>query len=100
MNNYKRIKLPYELNELEPIISFKTMYYHYNILHKNYEIKLNDTLLGTELNEDSFGLEKLMENLETGGHLGGHFMLFSLNWLFCAYNMKCSPDKAFREKGN
>ena len=51
MNNYQRIKLSYELNDLEPIINFKTMYYHYSILHKNYEIKLNDILRESGLQE-------------------------------------------------
>ncbi|CAG8453623.1 1145_t:CDS:2 [Racocetra fulgida] len=64
MNNYQRIKLPYELNELEWVISFKTMYYHYNILHKNYEVKLLETLRGTEIMEQFPTLENLMENLE------------------------------------
>ena len=70
MNNYQRIKLPYELNELEWVISFKTMYYHYNILHKNYELKLLETLRGRKADEESEiekqfpTLEELMENLE------------------------------------
>jgi superoxide dismutase, Fe-Mn family len=63
-NYYQRIKLPYDLNELEPIIYFKTMYYHYDILHKNYEVKLNETLRRVELEEQFPTLEKLMENLE------------------------------------
>src|SRR5439155_14450907 len=61
---YKRINLPYELNELEPIIYFKTMYYHYEILHKNYETKLNETLRGTEIEKQFASLEELMENLD------------------------------------
>lgn len=61
--NYKRIKLPYALNELEPIIYFKTMYYHYDILHKNYEVKLLETLRGTELEKQFPTPEKLLENL-------------------------------------
>jgi Fe-Mn family superoxide dismutase len=39
------------------------MYYHYNILHKNYEIKLNEVIKGTKLAEQFPTLEKLMENL-------------------------------------
>ena len=39
------------------------MYYHYNILHKNYEIKLLETLRGTEIMEQFLTLENLMENL-------------------------------------
>ena len=61
---YKRIKLPYELNDLEPYVYFKTMYYHYEILHKNYEVKLNETLRGTGIEKQFDSLEELMENLE------------------------------------
>lgn len=66
MTNYKRINLSefYELNELEPIIYFKTMYYHYEILHKNYETKLNETLRGTEIEKRFPSLKELMENLD------------------------------------
>nr|CAG8571278.1 5364_t:CDS:10 [Entrophospora candida] len=40
------------------------MYYHYNILHKNYEIKLNETIQGTDLKEKFPSLEELMKNLD------------------------------------
>jgi Fe-Mn family superoxide dismutase len=61
---FKRVDLPYELNELEKIISFLTMHYHYNVLHKNYEIKLDETLRGTKIGEQFLSLEELMKNLE------------------------------------
>ena len=61
---YKRIKLPYELNDLEPYVYFKTMYYHYEILHKNYEVKLAETLRGTGIEKQFNTLEELMKNLE------------------------------------
>ena len=65
MNNhkYKRIELPYEASGLQPIISSQTMYYHYEILHKNYEIKLNETLQEFKLEKNFSSLEKLMESL-------------------------------------
>ena len=46
------------------------MYYHYNILHKNYELKLLETLRGRKIEKESKiekqfpTLEELMENLE------------------------------------
>ena len=46
------------------------MYYHYDILHKNYELKLLETLRGRKTREKSEieqrypNLIKLMENLE------------------------------------
>jgi Fe-Mn family superoxide dismutase len=61
---YKRIKLPYELNDLEPIVSYRTMFYHYEILHKNYEAKLTETLQRTDIEEKFASLEELMINLE------------------------------------
>lgn len=67
---YERIKLPYELGELAEIVSFRTMYYHYDILHKNYELKLLEILRGKKIEEESETekqfptLIKLMENLE------------------------------------
>jgi Fe-Mn family superoxide dismutase len=64
MNVYQRIRMPYELDELEPLIYFKTMYYHYSILHKNYEVKLNETIKGADLEKKFPSLEKLMKNLD------------------------------------
>ncbi|CAG8467319.1 390_t:CDS:2 [Gigaspora margarita] len=57
------MNLPYKLNDLEPIISSRTMYYHYEILHKNYEIKLLEAIKGRGLEEKFFSLPELMANL-------------------------------------
>jgi Fe-Mn family superoxide dismutase len=68
---YKRIELPYQLGDLEQIISLVTMRYHYAVLHKNYENKLLETLRGRKIAEESElekkfpNLIKLLENLET-----------------------------------
>lgn len=62
-NKYQRIKLPYELNELEPILSYNTMNWHYSFLHHNYEIKLNEVLQGVEVEKDYLRLENLLTNL-------------------------------------
>ena len=40
------------------------MYYHYNVLHKNYERKLDETIQGTDLKEEFPSLEELMKNLD------------------------------------
>ncbi|CAG8575230.1 2483_t:CDS:2 [Paraglomus occultum] len=40
------------------------MHYHYNILHKNYELKLLETIQETEIEEQFPTLENLMENLK------------------------------------
>jgi len=67
---YGRIELPYELNDLESIIDFNTMRFHYDILHKNYEVGLMKILRGSRTEEKSEieqqfpTLVKLMENLD------------------------------------
>ncbi|WNE40058.1 MAG: Superoxide dismutase [Mn/Fe] [Mycoplasmataceae bacterium] len=103
MNNYQRIKLLYELNDLEPIVNFKTMYYHYSILHKNYEIKLIEALRGSDLQESFSTLDKLLENLEKlpselkddvrffGGGLINHNFFFN-------HLIKFNPDHKPEEK--
>src|SRR4051794_3872702 len=61
---YQRIEeLPYKLNELEPILSYNTMNWHYNFLHLNYEIKLDEVLRGIEVEKDYPRLENLLTNL-------------------------------------
>jgi|SRR6185369_2997937 len=67
---YKRIELPYQLGDLEQIISLATMRFHYAILHQNYESKLLETLRGRKIAEKSKTEEefptliRLLENLE------------------------------------
>ncbi|RHZ35495.1 superoxide dismutase [endosymbiont GvMRE of Glomus versiforme] len=62
---YKKIDLPYKLNELEPIINFLSMHYHYDVLHENYKINLNEKILEEieeeKLRKDFPTLEKLMK---------------------------------------
>src|SRR4051794_19228580 len=74
------------------------MYYHYNFLHKNYELKLDETLRGTTIGEQFFSLEELMKNLEKlpaeikedvrffGGGLINHNFFF-------AHLTKFNPDR-------
>ena len=67
---YERTELPYQLGDLEQIISLATMRFHYDILHQNYEKKLLETLRGRKIEEKSAieekfpTLIKLLENLE------------------------------------
>lgn len=44
---YKRIKLNYEFDSLEPYFDKKTMEIHYEKHHKGYETKLNEIISGT-----------------------------------------------------
>ena len=41
-------KLPYEMNGLEPIISKRTLEYHYRKHHQTYVSNLNNLILGTK----------------------------------------------------
>jgi len=94
MTFYQKIELPYGLNELEPFFSRENLHYHYNVLHDNYEKKLNETL--ERLPSFSFkrypNLRDLLKSLEImdipenirkdinffGGGLINHDFFFSL----------------------
>ncbi len=56
--------LPYEQNALEPYISAKTLSYHYHKHHQGYVDKLNELVLGTEL--EVLSLEEIIA--QTAGH--------------------------------
>ncbi|MDD4870890.1 MAG: superoxide dismutase [Kiritimatiellae bacterium] len=47
--SYKPAPLPYAENALEPVISAKTVNFHYEKHHKTYADKLSDLLKGTDL---------------------------------------------------
>lgn len=112
---YERIELQYELGELAEIISFQTMRYHYNILHKNYELKLLETLRGRKIKEESEiekqfpTLIKLMENLEQlseekrknirffGGGLINHNFFFTHLTKFKVQPMDYQVEKRINE---
>jgi superoxide dismutase, Fe-Mn family len=58
---FKKIELPYQLNEFEPIISKKTMNIHFQFLNK-YENELESILKNCKkLNLEEFTLEEFME---------------------------------------
>jgi len=56
--DYKRIKLPYELDSLEPYIDKKTMDFHYNKHYKGYVDKLNELISSRQ------PLEQLVQNIK------------------------------------
>ena len=41
LNMFELMKLPYDLNALEPMMSQETLEYHYGKHHKTYVDKLN-----------------------------------------------------------
>lgn len=87
---FNRIKLPFELNALEPYMSKEQIYYHYNKHHLAYEISINDILKNVILPDKIKNLEDLMiyytclpKNLHfsirnMGGGLINHNLFFSI----------------------
>jgi superoxide dismutase, Fe-Mn family len=56
--------LPYSANALEPVISEKTIGFHYGKHHQAYVNKLNELVAGTEFENAS--LEEIIRNAEGG----------------------------------
>ena len=86
---YKRIKLDYKYDDLEPFFDAKTMELHYENHHKGYETKLNNVIEGLGLEKKYKTIELLMENYqeidnldiktsirEFGGGLANHNFFF------------------------
>jgi len=57
-------KLPYELNALAPVISEKTMEFHYGKHHQAYVTNLNNLIKGTDFENDT--LEEIVLKSEGG----------------------------------
>ena len=56
--------LPYDMNALEPVISEKTISFHYGKHHQTYVNKLNELVQGTEFENAS--LEEIIKKAEGG----------------------------------
>lgn len=56
--------LPYAMNALEPVISEKTISFHYGKHHQTYVNKLNELVVGTEFEDAS--LEDIIKKAEGG----------------------------------
>ncbi len=56
--------LPYSMNALEPVISEKTISFHYGKHHQTYVNKLNELVAGTEFEDAS--LEDIIKKAEGG----------------------------------
>ena len=57
--HFAKIKLPYEENALEPVISSKTISFHYGKHHEAYAAKLNELAAGTGY--DSMSLDEVVK---------------------------------------
>ncbi len=56
--------LPYSANALEPVISERTIHFHYGKHHQTYVNKLNDLIKGTEF--EGATLEEIIKKAEGG----------------------------------
>ncbi len=86
---YKRIKLPYSYDALEPHLDKKTIELHYEKHHKSYEENLNNVILKTNIYESFPNIIDLLKNYqkidndeikvairEFGGGLANHNFYF------------------------
>ncbi len=74
--------LPYKNNALEPHIDSKTMEIHHGKHHSGYTTKLNDSLVGTKLENKS--IEEILKNLDMNNSAlrnnGGGYFNHCLFW--------------------
>lgn len=99
---YDKIRLPYELNELEPYIDAKTVEIHYGKHLQTYVNNLNKLLEGYEQLTEGKTLEELLKNvselpdeirqgvINQGGGVYNHNLYFSI----------LSPNPCTMPKGN
>lgn len=78
-------KLPYAANALEPVISEKTINYHYGKHHQAYVTNVNNLIVGTPYENAS--LEEIIMETE-----GGIFNNGAQVWNHTFYFMQFSPD--------
>lgn len=78
-------KLPYANDALEPVISEKTIEFHYGKHHQAYVNNLNGLIEGTEF--EKAGLEDIVKKAE-----GGIFNNGAQVWNHTFYFMQFSPD--------
>lgn len=61
---HELMKLPYELDALEPLMSKETLEFHYGKHHQTYVTKLNGLIEGTD--KESLSLEEIVKNSDGG----------------------------------
>ena len=85
-------KLPYELNELEPFISQKTLEFHFGKHHQAYLTNLNKLIIGTAFEEAS--LDEIVKHSE-GGIFNNGAQVYNHSFYF----MALSPNGGGEPKG-
>ncbi len=82
---FKLPELPYAANALEPVISEKTINFHYGKHHQAYVNNVNNLIEGTEFENAS--LEEIIKKAD-----GGIFNNGAQVWNHTFYFMQFSPD--------
>ncbi len=82
---FKLPELPYAVNALEPVISEKTINFHYGKHHQAYVNNVNNLIEGTEFENAS--LEEIIKEAD-----GGIFNNGAQVWNHTFYFMQFSPD--------
>jgi len=82
---FKLPELPYAVNALEPVISEKTINFHYGKHHQAYVNNVNNLIEGTEFENAS--LEEIIQKAD-----GGIFNNGAQVWNHTFYFMQFSPD--------
>ena len=77
---YTLPKLPYELGDLEPVISKEIMDLHYNKHHQAYITKLNEALENYEEAQNAGNLEKMISLQPAIRFNGGGYVNHAIFW--------------------
>ena len=85
-------KLPYENDALEPVISQKTIEFHYGKHHQAYVNNLNNLIAGTEF--ENADLEEIIKKSE-----GGIFNNAAQVWNHTFYFQSLSPNGGGKPEG-
>ncbi len=76
---HELMKLPYELDALEPLMSKETLEYHYGKHHQTYVTKLNTLIEGTKYENQS--LEDIIKD-SNGGIFNNSAQVFNHNFFW------------------
>ncbi len=90
---YEQPQLPYDENALEPVISRKTVEFHYGKHEKAYIDNLNRLIKGTEF--EDMELEDIIAHSQ-----GALFNNASQAWNHIFYCVTCSPDAKHEPEGD
>lgn len=78
---FKLIKLPYELDALEPHISKETLEFHWGKHHQQYVSNLNNLIIGTDL-ENERDLQKIILSTKNGPIFNNAAEVYNHNFYF------------------